>query len=100
MDWSKVLERLDPAAVTEFVRAGRLVVQAALYESERVRATHTPGAVDYNHGELSRSAPAGGWLSQDELRAEVTKLSEAIAAEKWTDGMLVMLRLLRGLGGV
>jgi hypothetical protein len=100
MDWSKLMERMDPAVVTQFVRAGRHVIQAMLYESERMRATQTPGEVDYNEAALARAAPERGWLTHDELRTGAMKLDEAVAAERWLDGMRLTLGLLRGLGGV
>ena len=100
MDLQTIVDRIDASTARAFVTAARHVIDAMLIEAERVRQTQTPGARDYDTASLPRETPAGGWLSHDELRQTTQKMSEAIATEKWKDGMLLMLRILAGLGGV
>lgn len=99
MDLTAILKNIDAATARAFVKAARHVIDAMLIETQRVRQTQTPGARDYDSADLSREAPPGGWLSDEELRATSQKLSEAIAAEKWTDGVIFAVRALSALGG-
>ncbi len=100
MDWQTVVQRIDPAAAQAFVRAARTVIDALLIESERVRQMQTPVARDYQTAELSREAPAGGWLGHEELRAAAQRMAEAIAAEKWLDGLAFALQALVAAGAL
>ena len=100
MDLKTLVKNIDVQTAQAFVTAARHVIDALLIESERVRKTQTPGARDYNKAELSRETPAGGWLSHEELRDTARRMSEAIALEKWTDGLVCALRMLSALGGV
>lgn len=100
MDWSSVINRVDVENARAFVHAARVVIDAMLLEAESVRAAQTPAQRDYNAAELPRTTPAGGWLSHDELRQTAQQIGEAIAAERWLDGMLFTLRLFGKLGGL
>ncbi len=98
MDWQTALQRIDPAAAQAFVRAARAVIDALLIEGERVRQTQTPAARDYETAELSRETPAGGWLGHEELRAAAQQMAEAIATEKWLDGVIFAVKALAVAG--
>lgn len=100
MDLKKVAESIDASAARAFVTAARHVIDALLIESQRVRQAQAPPARDYQGSGLSREGPPGGWLSHDELRSAAQRLGEAIAAEKWTDGFVVALRVLMAAGAL
>jgi hypothetical protein len=91
---------LDARTAQAFVTAARHVIDAMLIEGQRVRQTQTPAAVDYGSAELSREAAPGGWMAHEELRGTVQKLGEAIAAEKWTDGVLFAIKALSAVGAL
>lgn len=99
MNMQAIASRIDVETARTFVRAARRVVDAMLLEAQEVRATETPGRRDYAQAALDRSTPAGGWLSQDTLRRTTQELAEAIAAERWTDGVVCALRVFGALGG-
>ena len=100
MNIEAIIKHIDAETARAFVTAARHVIDALLIEVERVQQTHTPEGRNYNSAELSRGSPAGGWLSPEELSNTTQRLAEAIAAEKWTDGVLFTLKLLRGVGGM
>lgn len=100
MDWRMIIDRLDAQTARAFVSAARHVIDAMLIEAEQVKQAHTPAARDYENASLSREAPAGGWISDSELRQATQRMSEAIAAEKWTDGVVFAIKALSALGGV
>ena len=100
MNLRMIIERLDAETARAFVSAARHVIDAMLIEAEQVKQTHTPAARDYENASLSREAPAGGWISDGELRLATQRMSEAIAAEKWTDGVVFAIKALSALGGV
>lgn len=100
MDLKTVVEKLDARTAQAFVTAARHVIDAMLIEGQRVRQTQTPGEVDYASAELSREAAPDGWLSHEELRGTVQKMGEAIAAEKWTDGVLFAIKALSAVGAI
>jgi hypothetical protein len=99
MDLKTLLQRIDVETARAFVIAARHVIDAMLIEAERIREVQTPAVRDYNAATLPRESPGGGWLSHDELRGTTQKMAEAMAAEKWTDGLLFAIRLLKTLGG-
>jgi hypothetical protein len=99
MDIRSALQLVDASTAKAFVSAARHVIDALLIEGERVRQAQGPGSTDYATAELSREGPAGGWISDEELRDTTKRLAEAIAAEKWTDGVLFAVQLLSRLGG-
>ncbi len=99
MGWEQVVQRVDAASAQAFVRAARRVIDAMLIEAEEVRATQTPTRIDYRTAELSRAAPSGGWISTGELKRTSQLMSEAIATERWTDGVIAAVRLFRMMGG-
>ena len=47
---------------------------------------------------MSRESAAGGWISNAELTETTRKLAEAIAAEKWVDGVVFAARVIALLG--
>jgi hypothetical protein len=98
MDLTKLARAVDAETARAFVTAARHVIDALLIESARAEQTRTPAERDYESATLSRTAPAGGWLAHGELRQTAQRLAEAIAAEKWTDGMMFALRVLAQLG--
>lgn len=98
MNWTAVLQNIDARTAQQFVVAARHVIDALLIEAQRVEQTHTPAPVDYAVADLPRSAPPGGWISPSELHNTARSMAEAIAAERWTDGLLTALRLGRTLG--
>lgn len=100
MDWLDVVKRVDADAARAFVGAARRVVEALLVEAEQVQQTQTPRVRDYERAALPREAPGGGWLSVAELRATAQRMTEAIAAEQWTDGFVAAVRLLAAVGAV
>ncbi len=101
MDWQTMIQNIDANTAQAFVRAARHVIDALLIEAGRVRATQTPAPREYNNAAtLPRETPAGGWLSHDELRETARQMTEAIAAEKWAEGLLCALRTLALMGGV
>ncbi len=98
MSVSQVVQAIDAETARSFVVAARHVIDALLIEGQRVRQTRTPAPRDYASAGLDRSAPGGGWIGDDELRATSQRLTEAIAAEKWTEGVLFAIRALSALG--
>ena len=98
MDLQTLLQHVDAKTARAFIAAARHVIDAMLIEAQRIRQTQTPGARDYDTAGLSRESAAGGWLSQDELRRTAQKMAEAVAAEKWTDGLVFAIRLFTTLG--
>ncbi|MBI5863269.1 MAG: hypothetical protein HZB38_01905 [Planctomycetes bacterium] len=77
-------QAVDGRTARAFVSAARHFIDALLIEGQRVASTATP--------------PAGGWLSSEELRGATQRMSEAIAAERWVDGALAVVRVLVLLG--
>ncbi len=100
MDWRMIIERLDAQTARAFISAARHVIDAMLIEAEQVKQAQTPATIDYENASLSREAPPGGWISDSELRQATQRMSEAIAAEKWTDGVVFAIKALSALGGV
>ena len=100
MDIIELVKRVNPETARAFVNAARHVIDALLIEGQRVRQAQTPERRVYYEAELPRRTPAGGWLSHEELRETAQRLAEAIALEKWTDGLALALKLFGGLGGV
>ncbi len=99
MSLESVMQQINPTTAQAFVRAARHVIDALLIEGQRVRAAQGPEMVDYETAGLPREAPAGGWIADDELRAGVQQMSEAIAAEKWVEGAVFAIRVLVAMGG-
>lgn len=100
MNWKSLLERIDPATALAFVAAARNVIDALLIENERSAQAQSPEPRDYRTAGLDRSAPAAGWISDQELRRATQQMSEALAAERWTEGALFAIRALVLIGGV
>jgi hypothetical protein len=99
MDLEGVLRKIDMNTARAFVSAARHVIDALLLEKQRVQQTQTPTPRDYNAAELSRAEAPGGWLSDGELHETAQRLAEAIAAEKWMDGLVFALQMMALLGG-
>jgi hypothetical protein len=99
MDWKSMLERLDASTVQAFVAAAVRVVDALVIEAERGAPASAPQPRDYRTAELPHGTPPGGWLGVGELRAAAQRATEALAAEKWTDGFVTALQALALLGG-
>lgn len=99
MSIEEIVKKIDVNAARAFVHAARNVIDALLLETEAVRSVQTPAARDYSQAQLPRDAAPGGWLSHEEIRNTAQRLAEAVAAEKWCDGVLFTLQLLAMLGG-
>lgn len=99
MDLRTVVGHIDAETARVFVTAACRVIDAMLIEAQRRQAARTPERCDYEQAAPRRDTAAGGWLAHDELRATAQQLAEAIAAEKWTEGLLAALAALRCLGG-
>lgn len=100
MNLEAILSRIDTASARAFVGGARRLIDAMLIEGQRVRQTQTPTGVDYTSAGLQADTPAGGWISDEELRGATQRMSEAIAAEKWTEGVLFALKALSALGAI
>lgn len=98
MDLKTLLRHVDATTARAFIAAARHVIDAMLIEAQRIRQTQTPGAQDYDAAGLPRESAPGGWLSHEELRGTAQKMAEAVAAEKWTDGLVFAIRLFTTLG--
>ena len=94
MDLKTLLMNIDGETAKAFVSAASNVIDAMLFETARVGEMLTPTGRDYETAELSRGVPVGGWLSHEELRRTVQQMSEAVAAEKWAEGVEFAVRLL------
>ena len=99
MDLRKLLQNVDAETARAFVTAARRVIDALLLEAARAKETRTPEVRDYEDATLPRTAPAGGWLSHEELRQTTQKMAEAVAAEKWADGVAFAIQLLTRFAG-
>lgn len=99
MNLQTLLRNVDAETARAFISATRHVIDALLFEMARVGETRTPGTKDYENAELSRTTPAGGWLSHEELRQTTQKMAEAVAAEKWADGVAFAIQLLTRFAG-
>lgn len=100
LDLQSLLKNVDAETARAFVGAAGHVIDALLLELARVEQTVTPETRDYDGAALPRSTPATGWLSHEELRQTAQRMSEAIAAEKWVDGVTLAISLLARLAGV
>ncbi len=100
MNWQDLIGSIDRETARAFVTAARHVIDALLIEADRRQQTRSPAPRDYHTGALSRAEPPGGWLGHAELRETVRRMSEAIAAEKWTDGVVMTLKALALLGAL
>lgn len=100
MDLKHLLKHIDAPTAQAFVTASRHVIDALLIEAERIEQTRTPPERNYNDATLRRDTPAGGWLSTTELRAATQRMSEALAAEKWTEGAAAAIRALSMIGAL
>jgi|GEM_PF-1028710 len=100
MDLATLLRNIDAQTARAFVSAARHLIDALLIEVAQGQALHTPKSQDYDVAELSRVGSPGGWLTHDELHLAAQRMAEAIATERWVDGVLAALRTFNVLGGV
>jgi hypothetical protein len=100
VDWQSLVKSIDRDTARAFVTAARHIIDALLVEAERVREAREPAGRDYNAAGLPRAGASGSWVSHDELRATARRMAEAIAAEKWTDGVVATLQVLALFGGL
>jgi hypothetical protein len=100
MDLREALAKLDINTARSFVTTACRVVDALLVSATAAQKASTPPTRDYDQATLPRSDPPGGWLTHDELRTAAQRMAEAIAAEKWTEGVLLALKVLGIVGGV
>lgn len=94
MDIAAIAERVDARVAQSFVRAAFNVLTAMTAEVTRAKPARPPGQRDYNAAGLSREGPAGGWISDSELRAATQRISEAITTEKWGEGFMFALQAI------
>lgn len=99
MELGTILKHVDAGTARAFVTAARHVIDALMIEAARVRQARTPGVTDYASAGLSREAPGGGWIADEELRGVTQRMSEAIAAEKWVEGVAFAVQAIALLGG-
>ena len=99
MDLRRLIQGVDGEAARRFVEATQHILDAMLLEAARAHPEPEPGVRDYREASLMHGSPEGGWLSHEELRATTQQIAEAIAAEKWTDGLLFAIRLLTRVSG-
>jgi len=98
MTLEQTLRQVNPDTARAFVTAARNIIDALLIEAHRIQQVQTPAPRDYAAGGLPRTAPPGGWIADDELRTATQRMSEALAMEKWTEGVLAALRALNLIG--
>ena len=99
MDLRKLLQNIDAETARAFVSAASHVIDALLFETARAGEALTPTARDYENAALPRTTPVGGWVSHEELRQTTQKMAEAIAAEKWADGVVLAIQVLTRCAG-
>ncbi len=99
MQLQTLFRQVDAETARAFVVAARQVIDAMLIEARRIEQTRTPTPRNYDDAGLPREAPPGGWISHSELRRVTQEMAEAIAAERWCDGVLAAVRLLSRIGG-
>lgn len=99
MEIEAMLRQVDAGVAKAFVKAARHVIDALLIEAARVRQAQTPGATDYASADVSREAPGGGWIGDEELRSVTQRMTEAVAAEKWVEGAAFAVQAIALLGG-
>jgi hypothetical protein len=97
MDLQTLARNIDAETARAFVSAVGHVIDALLLEAARAGETVTPEKRDYDSATLSRATPPTGWLSHEELRQTTQEMSEAIAAEKWADGVRLAIGMLTRL---
>lgn len=100
MNLEALLRQVDAGTAQAFVAAARHVIDALLIEGQRWAEKPAPPVRDYEAAELPRGAPPAGWLSHEELRDAAKRLAEALALEKWTDGLICAVKLFAAMGGV
>lgn len=92
---TRIAEAVDPRTARAFIGATRNVIDALMIENARVTATQTPGQKDYATASLPDAAPPGGWISTSEARATLQKMTEAVTLEKWTEGFIAAIQLVK-----
>jgi len=99
MDLRSLLQQIDAETARAFIGAARHVLDALLLETARAAEESTPAERDYESAALPRGTPPGGWLSHAELRRTTRAIAEAVAAEKWVEGMACTIQLLSRFAG-
>lgn len=98
MKLEEIAKRVDEGNARAFVQAARHLINAMMVETARQADSQGPaagaGARDYRTAELSREAAPGGWISRAELDRTNQQLIEAIAAEKWIEGVVAAVRVM------
>jgi len=84
----------------QFVLTVQRWIEAGLLPPTKVGAGPVPGRVDYGTAKIGSVAPAGGWLSDAEVKSVAQGMTEAIAAEKWFDGVKFAVQLVILAGGL
>jgi hypothetical protein len=100
MDIASLAKQIEPETARAFVSAARHVIDAAMLEAERVNRAMTPPARDYASSTLDRSTPAGGWITPEELREAARQVGEAMADERWNEGIGAVLKSLALIWGL
>ena len=95
-----ILPKLTPQVMQNFVHAARTFIDSVAVEAAAVAAKETPGATDYRTANHDRSPPTGGWIDFDEVRQKSKQMTEAIAAEKFADGVITTLQALALFGAI
>ncbi len=84
----------------QFVLTVQRWIELGLLPPTKVGAGPVPGRVDYGTAKIGSVAPAGGWLSDAEVKSAAQGMTEAIAAEKWFDGVKFAVQLVILAGGL
>lgn len=102
MDFQTILKQINPETAKVFIDATFDVVNAFLLKAEENETAVPPSNVDYNapHRGLKNDAPAGGWISDAEVRATLRKQVESMKVANWMDGFLTAIKLLVAIGAV
>ncbi len=91
----EILAKIDPAAAKAFVLEVRRVFGAlATPVGAAGTPPEAPGNVDYTTAQVTAGRPAGGWLSDAEVRNVAQRMTEAIAAEQWEKGLTIAIAFL------
>lgn len=96
----QVAQQMDPAVLQNFLKEIARIFDALVVPPAAAGAVRMPGGVDYTTAQPSVGQPAGGWLSDGEVRGAAQRMTEAIAAEQWVQGFVALARLIAMAGGV
>lgn len=94
MNLEAIAKRIDADSARAFVHAARNLVNAVMVEVARQKDVSGPTPRDYRSAGLSSEPAPGGWISRGELDRACQQMSEAMAAEKWVEGVMAAVRAI------